>query len=98
MDDELEAIADLPATVSETVFRFSAKGAAVIRSLGQRPRDSIDAKLASPAGAGRFIQASIWWEFTTHRCAESRFQRLLILRLKSWGDAPGWYESALTAL
>jgi hypothetical protein len=34
---------------------FSAKGATLIDSLGQRPRISGNAKSASPAGAGQFI-------------------------------------------
>jgi hypothetical protein len=93
MHDELEAIAK---TVSERVFQFSAKGAVFISSLGQRPRDLFNAK--PPVLKARFIRAPIWMELTAHRCTESRLQRLLMIRSKSWGDAPGWYERALMAL
>src|SRR5476651_92313 len=75
---------------------FSAKGAAFISSLGQRPRDSCNAK--PPALRARFIPASICVGLTANRRVESRFQRWSIIRSESWGDAPGWYESALLAL
>jgi hypothetical protein len=77
-------------------YLFSAKGAAVISSLGQRPRNLCNAKpLALKA---RFIPAPICVGLTANRCVESRFQRWSIIRSESWGDAPGLYESALSAL
>ena len=96
MHYELEPIAELPVIVSERLFQFSAKGAPFISSLGQRPRDSFNAK--PPALKARFIRAPIRMQLTAHRCIESRFQRLFIVRSKSWGDAPGLYEGALIAL
>src|SRR5450631_2869575 len=87
-------------------YLFSAKGAAFISSLGQRPRDSCNAK--PPALKARFIPAPICVERTATRCVavrqaqalsrsrrESRLQRLVYHPIESWGVAPGWYESAL---
>jgi hypothetical protein len=77
-------------------YVFSAKGAAFISSLGQRPRDTCNAKPS--ALKARFIPAPICVGSTVNRRVESRFQRWSIVRSKSWGDAPGLYESALLAL
>ena len=90
-------------------YLFSAKGAAFIGSLGQRPRDSCNAK--PPALKARFIPAPICVGLTANRCVavrqaqalsrsrrESRFQRWSLIQSSTWGDAPGWYESALLAL
>src|SRR5947207_10350965 len=85
--------------LGETCFRMypiSAKGAAFINSLGRRPRKSCNAK--PPALKARFIPPRIWVGLTANRCVEARFQRLFTIRSESWGDAPGWYESALSAL
>ena len=65
----------------------SAKGAAFIGSLGQRPRYSCNTK--PPALKARFIPAPICVGLRANRCVESRFQRLFIIRSDSWGDAPG---------
>src|ERR1700680_209192 len=62
----------------------------------RRGEDSCNAK--PPALKARFIPALICVGLTANRCVESRFQRLFIIRSESWGDAPGWYESALLAL
>src|SRR5450631_3604227 len=77
-------------------YLFSAKGAAFISSLGQRPKDSCNAK--PPALKARFIPAPICAGLTANRCVESRFQRWSIIRSAAWGDTPDWYESALLAL
>ena len=58
----------------------SAKGASLIISLGQRPRNSHNAN--SSALKAPFI-----------RSVEARLQRWFTFRTKSWGDAPGWNES-----
>ena len=81
---------------AETRYLFSAKGAAFIISLGQRRRDPCNAK--PPGLKARFIPVPICVGLTANRCVESRFQRWSIIRSESWGDAPGWYESALLAL
>jgi hypothetical protein len=76
-------------------LRFSAKGAAFINSLGQRPRASFNPQ--PPALKALFIRKPIC-QFAPRRHNESRFQSCFVVRLNSWGDAPGWNESALTAL
>ena len=63
----------------------SAKGASLIISLGQRPRNSHNAN--SSALKAPFI-----------RSVEARLQRWFTFRTKSWGDAPGWNENAPLAL
>jgi hypothetical protein len=69
---------------------FSAKGAAFMNSVGQRPTNSGNAKPASAEGATH-SEARRW--------IEARFQRLFIKRDQSpWGDAPGYEEIAPTAL
>jgi hypothetical protein len=75
---------------------FSAKVAAFISSLGQRPRDSCNAK--PPALEARFIPKRICVGLKENQCVESRLQRWSIILLESCGDAPGWHESALLAL
>jgi hypothetical protein len=75
---------------------FSAKGAAVISSLGQRPRVSGDGK--SSALKARFFRARTGAELTANRGIESRFQRFFAIQSKSWGVAPGWHERAPLAL
>jgi hypothetical protein len=65
----------------------SAKGAAFISSLGQRPRDSSNAK--PPALKARFIPVATYVGLKVNPCVESRFQRWFIIRSESWGDAPG---------
>jgi hypothetical protein len=74
---------------------FSAKGAAFINSLGQRPR--VLQKIKSAALKARFLQGS-GVELKAKRRIESRFQRWFTSRSDSWGDAPGWHEDALLAL
>ena len=65
---------------------FSAKVAAFISSLGQRPRDSCNAK--PPALEARFIPKRICVGLKENQCVESR-QNLA---------AASWHESALLAL
>ena len=77
-------------------YLFSAKGAAVTSSLGQRPRDSCNGK--PPVLKARFIPGAIWVGLTANRCVESRFQRWSTIRSESWGDAPGLDEGAPLAL
>jgi hypothetical protein len=77
------------------MYLFSAKGAAFINSLGQRPR--VLQKIKSAALKARFVQ-EIDGELKAKRRIESHFQRWFTSRSKSWGDAPGWDEGALLAL
>src|SRR2546423_1592066 len=74
---------------------LSAKGAAFINSLGQRPR--VLRKIKSPALKARFRE-KLDVELKANRRIESRFQRWFTSRAESWGDAPGWHEDALLAL
>jgi hypothetical protein len=78
-----------------TMYLFSAKGAAFINSLGQRPR--VLQEIKSAALKARFLQG-IDVELKAKRLIESRFQRWFTSRSESWGDAPGWHEGALLAL
>ena len=73
----------------------SAKGAVIITSLGQRPRISTIAQFS--ALKARLIPATCRTR-GAHHPLESRFQRWFTSRLESWGDAPGWDESAPLAL
>jgi len=73
----------------------SAKGAALIGSLAQRPGISPNTK--SGALKARFFSAT-GNELSTNERVELRFQRWCSFRLKSWGDAPGWPEAAPLAL
>lgn len=63
----------------------SAKGASLIISLGQRPRNS-------SSGNSCALKARFTGSF------EARLQRWFTFRTKSWGDAPGWNENAPLAL
>lgn len=83
-------------TTAWTSYVFSAKGAVFISSLGQRPRDSYNAK--PRALKARFIPVPFGAGLTASRRLESRFQRWSVIRLKSWGDAPGWDDDAPLAL
>jgi hypothetical protein len=76
---------------------FSAKGAAFMSSLGQRPRLKSKIKSAVPRvrdDSFRNVDVGL----RANEPVESRFQRLFISRSKSWGDAPGCREIAPLAL
>lgn len=78
---------------ADGVHLFSAKGAVIIISLGQRPGvSSIAQWLALKARFFREIAIGL------NHSVELRFQRWFTPRLESWGDAPGWHEGALLAL
>jgi len=81
--------------VMKTGEMKSAKGAALISSLGQRPRISRNTK--SGALKARFFR-NIAVSLSTNERVELRFQRWRSFRLKSWGGAPGWHEAAPFAL
>src|SRR5947207_1566488 len=70
----------------------SAKGAAFMISLGQRPRYSCVAKAL--ALKARFIPRTTWVVLTAKWWVETRLQRLFIVGSEPWSDAPGLNETA----
>jgi hypothetical protein len=70
---------------------FSAKGAAFMSSLGQRPR--LESKIKSAALKERFFR-NVDVGLRANQPIELRFQRWRSFRSVSWGDAPGCREIA----
>src|SRR5437870_1396609 len=69
--------------LSTLVIVFSAKGAALISSLRQRPRDLCSAKPPVRQPPDDSFRSPICVGLTVNRSVESRFQRLFIIGSKS---------------
>jgi hypothetical protein len=75
---------------AEPTYVFSAKGAAFNLAWGIAPGIRATAK-PSAESAIHSVTISL-------QCVESRLQRSLVVRFETWGDAPGYRESAPLAL
>jgi len=75
---------------AEPTYVFSAKGAAFNLAWGIAP--------GIRATANPSVESAIHSGTISFQCIGSRLQRSLMIRSETWGDAPGYRESAPLAL